>query len=294
MKKEIAIDALKNAGFDVTKLFAPGTSFQTTDHGTIIFEEDEVSKGIEDAGAINSPRLFRRWVMAQMFRALKYEAWNGQGKGYDAYYRLCFPYDYQWKTTLNEIRAINKIKDVEEYNKRTRFFTKDVIISMAKDYERKLGDYIRSKGRVDNDMDVRVNGILITKNQINKIHEIIERLQYSNYRDLEINVRLLMKVMIPLPKETPKAAAWKSAFKGEGAYYTLQNLVMFHGLRVRYEDSAEQSMDYVEELTNMYARSGEWYKLFAFMKKLIEDNNYDFYKDMAHKYGRKYYGRYGY
>ena len=37
-----------------------------------------------------------------------------------------------------------------------------------------------------------------------------------------------MKNMIRLPYDTKKSKVWIDAYKGEGAYYTMKNLVLFH------------------------------------------------------------------
>ena len=41
-----------------------------------------------------------------------------------------------------------------------------------------------------------------------------------------------------LPKDTPKCAAWKDAYKGAGSYYTLLNLVRFHGCGIYADEYA--------------------------------------------------------
>ena len=41
-----------------------------------------------------------------------------------------------------------------------------------------------------------------------------------------------MRNMVKLPYQTKKSAAWIDAYKGEGAFYTLKNLVMFHNCKI--------------------------------------------------------------
>ena len=94
--------------------------------------------------------------------------------------------------------------------------------------------------------------------------------------------------MVKLPYETSKCKSWKDAFKGAGAYYTLQNLIRFHGVRV-IVGGQKSSLSYSETLLEVKRREydGEWWRLFAFMKKLIDDNKFDFNKRMKEIYGRK-------
>ena len=113
------------------------------------------------------------------------------------------------------------------------------------------------------------------------------RLKYAtNYKEVYSVVRSFMYNMIPLPYNTPKSKAWIDAYKGEGAFYTLKNLVMFHdcGIKVdkfdvRYGMSA---VTFLNEKLNEY--KGEGWRMFALMKKVIADNNFDFYKRMNEIY----------
>lgn len=96
--------------------------------------------------------------------------------------------------------------------------------------------------------------------------------------------------MYKLPDKTPKCTEWKDAFKGEGSYYTLMNLIKFHGCRVVNRKTMEKmnmmkSINTVNILTVSY--KGEYYRLFAFMKQVIEDNNFNFNKRMQELYPEK-------
>ena len=95
--------------------------------------------------------------------------------------------------------------------------------------------------------------------------------------------------MYRLPNETPKCREWKDAFKGEGSYYTLMNLIKFHGCRVPGVKgnmmSLNDSLADVESAVEQYR--GLYYKLFAYMKRVIEANNFDFNKRMKELYPKK-------
>ena len=41
------------------------------------------------------------------------------------------------------------------------------------------------------------------------------------------------RIKIKLPYETAKSKVWVDAYKGNGAYYTLKNLVMFHDCAIK-------------------------------------------------------------
>ena len=95
--------------------------------------------------------------------------------------------------------------------------------------------------------------------------------------------------MYRLPNETPKCKEWKDAFKGEGSYYTLMNLIKFHGCRIPGVKgnmmSLNDSLADVESAVDCYR--GVYYRLFAYMKRVIESNNFDFNKRMKELYPKK-------
>ena len=95
--------------------------------------------------------------------------------------------------------------------------------------------------------------------------------------------------MIKLPYETPKSKVWIDAYKGEGAYYTLKNLIMFHDCKI-YENKmasmfVEGSMCVLNDKLEEY--KGEGWRMFALMKKVIEDNNFNFNDRMKEIYSEK-------
>jgi hypothetical protein len=103
-----------------------------------------------------------------------------------------------------------------------------------------------------------------------------------------------MKDMIKLPHNTPKSKVWIDAYKGEGAYYTLKNLVMFHDciiftgpnntITYRRFDGAD-AVRYLNRKLDEY--NGEGWRMFALMKKVIADNNFNFNDRMKEIYSDK-------
>ena len=95
-----------------------------------------------------------------------------------------------------------------------------------------------------------------------------------------------MKDMIKLPWDTKKSADWIDAYKGNGSYYTAKNLIMFHDCKFNGTCPRNFSMDVLKSKLNEY--QGEGWRMFAFMNKLIEDNNFSFAKAMKEQYGDDY------
>ena len=95
-----------------------------------------------------------------------------------------------------------------------------------------------------------------------------------------------MKKMIKLPYDTPKSKAWIDAYKGSGAFYTMKNLFMFHNCFVEDGNGVKlygsSAVEFVCGKLDEY--QGEYYRMFALMKKVIADNNFDFKARMAEIY----------
>ncbi|KAB4677032.1 ubiquitin carboxyl-hydrolase, partial [Bacteroides thetaiotaomicron] len=149
-KAKERIEALKKAGVDVSELFAmqsaDGLEFIASKRDgviSILEEDDPIFQAIIIQGTIPNRQLFRRWVMAQMFRII-YITTNTHGAykpiGVSEVIRN-MGYEYQWKMLNNELYAQHKMMqngDVDNFRDRNRWFNKRVVLDMAKDYIEKL------------------------------------------------------------------------------------------------------------------------------------------------------------
>lgn len=139
--------------------------------------------------------------------------------------------------------------------------------------------YKRIKGR-----DVFVEDL--QKKVYSPFEREIDRLQYaSNYNETYRIVKSFMNQMICLPYDAPKSKAWIDAYKGEGAFYTLKNLVMFHGCGIMVDEKMVYGAAAVSVLNNRLREyKGEGWRMFALMKKVIDDNNFSFADRMREIY----------
>lgn len=116
----------------------------------------------------------------------------------------------------------------------------------------------------------------------------IWRIKYaSNYNEIYKIVKTFMNKMVSIPYNTPKSKAWIDAYKGEGAFYTLKNLVMFHGCGIKIDGHmvyGAAAMSVLQKRLNEY--KGEGWRMFALMKKVITDNGFDFKARMAEIYNK--------
>ena len=99
----------------------------------------------------------------------------------------------------------------------------------------------------------------------------------KNYTEMYKVLNAFMRDMIKLPFDTPKSKEWIDAYKGEGAFYTLKNLVMFHncGIKVDKFDVrlGANAMKFLNTKLDEYYKEG--WRMFALMKKVISDNGID-------------------
>ena len=97
----------------------------------------------------------------------------------------------------------------------------------------------------------------------------------QDYYHLYQKVEQFMK-NCPLVKTFAKSSEWKNAFKGSGAYYTMDNLIKFHNCNFHLDDGSilntNESLAYLETKTEEY--KDEYYRLYALMRKFISDNNF--------------------
>lgn len=324
--KENRVAALKAAGMNTGKYFSislpeglqPGAKINITidENGVPVFDGDGNNIKTNSAltpdekvllnqvcadGYVKNSKLHRRWVMAQMFRMLNYESYDGKRFGYDAYLNDNYGYMYQFDMILEEIRVLGKLqeRDTKEFNKRKRFFNDQVVADLIRDYKNKLCKYIE-KLPIKKCKGVPYKKIcgknIFIDDIIHKIYTPFNNVSYNvisiithdtDYTKLYLVLKRFVKLakQYKLPFETPKCKEWKNAYKGAGSYYTLMNMVKFHNCRAN-EMYGLDGVYFIEMLTDQYGEAGEYYKLFAFLKKTIEDNHFDFGLRMKEIYGK--------
>lgn len=298
--KNERMNRLNNAGVDTSKYFTIDLEnggkvhIIIDEHGNPVKVEDPIAREIITDGYVRNTKLHRRFVMAQMFHALNYKSYDGRSEGYNEYIKR-FGIQYEFDMMLEEIRVLGKLetRDTATFLERSHFFTKDVIAQTMTDYVDELKKYVSALPN-KNCKGVpykRIKGMNVFVADLQKkvyspLEREINRLKYaSNYNEMYRIVRSFMSDMIHLPYDTPKSKAWIDAYKGEGAFYTLKNLVMFHGCGIITDGKAVFGAAAVSVLNKRLREyKGEGWRMFALMKKVIADNNFDFYARMNEIY----------
>lgn len=305
VKAQERIDALQNAGVDVSHLFAMhgdnGDDYVVSKKNgdiMILGDDDPLFHYLLEQGTVPNRRLFRRWIMAQMFRMLTYKSYRQPGEVGVTPAIRDLGYEYQWNMLMDELRAQMKMadRDPENFTRRNRWFNKGVAAEMAKDYIEKLKRYVCAlpdrhckripyKRIVGHDIFVQD---LHAKLYV-PLTLAMSRIRMANnavqlYWAVEKFNKLRIKMRQHIHPNIPQSKAWVDAYKGAGAYFTMQNLIRFHDC-VAYDDNGKrldkfQSLAFIEAKAEAY-KDGEGWRLLAAMKKLLDDNNINVKKKMA-------------
>lgn len=294
MKAEEKIEALRKAGVNVNNLFSmKGATGQETiarlvdGNLEIVQDNDPIFAAIFNGGTVPNSKLFRRWIMAQVFHML------ATGNFVRALQRK--GYSYQWRMILDELEAQAKMwsrGDSENFAQRNRYFNKERVFMIAQDYIDQLKDHIGSLRRR---LCKRIPYITLKGKNIFCVDissKVISPLQIAAYRisDASTPAEILKETIkfYQLVRSTwieytiPMSQVFKDCYKGAGAYFTMRNMILFHNSRFRVNNrftTQKQSLEMLESKAEEYNKEG--WRLFGLMKKLIKDNGIDIEKKIA-------------
>lgn len=278
------LDALKAAGIDTSNLFAVGEQMVVRMKDgvpTQVMDDDPIYQSLFNGPTVPDHKLFRRWILAQTFRMLRHDYTKElQWKGYE----------YQWRMLEDELRvqAILAKKDPENFEKRNRFFNKEVFVAMYRQYFSDLESYISSLktkkckgvpyktiyGRNVFVADIETKVLNPVRTACDKIHAM------NTPNGLYLAVKALNKVRVPMHNGTPQIKAWVDAYKAAGAFYSMENLIRFHGMRVHYLGAVldeKGSLAYLDKVS----KKEEGYWLLGMLKSELELNNISIDKKIA-------------
>ena len=288
------LEILKAAGIDTSNLFAMSDEMvvRVVDGvPTQVLDDDPIYAMIKKGGHIPDRRLFRRWVMAQMFRMLRQMD----------EYKMTFTdivrnhgYEYMWKMVVEELRVqarLFKTGDTENLNERKRFFNAEVVLVMMDEYAKRFDEYVDSlkvkhcKGKEYK----TIHGTHVFVDDIPakltyKTNSLRDRLKNEMYNiepdELHLLVSKFNKARTTMKWNTEIPKAFIDAYKGAGAFYTMKNLILFHGCQFRERGrfvGKERSMKLLEE----YSITLNGWELLGVMKELIKENGISIEKKIA-------------
>lgn len=203
-------------------------------------------------------------------------------------------YEYQWKMLMDELHAQMKMegRDTVNFIDRNRWFNADTVADMANDY------IVQLKKRVDALKERKCKGIpykricnrniFVSDLQVklyNPLHMAVTRIKrVKNAVQLYNAAKEFNNMRIRMLHDTPQNQAWVDAYKGTGAFFTMQNLIRFHNC-IAIDDNGKrldkyQSLAFISAKAEEY-KDGEGWRLLAVLKKMLSDNDINIKKKMA-------------
>lgn len=284
--------ALKAAGVDTTKYFSinlptGGSQWMKMQDGVpvAVAADDPVISQILSQGTVPNPKLFRRWVMSQVFHGLTLDGGFIQ-------WMHNHGYKYQWKMIIDEFEVQAKLygKDMENFKARNRWFDTDLAVAMADDLCNKIRAEAKAAkvhkchgvpyvtiGYEDyfvDDIEKKLIGQLTPYVRLIACAGDPKKL-YERVRDFWSAACRLTKFP---SKVYTQSLRWVDAYKGMGAYATMQNLLRFHGCT--FPKSSEfyrhnmSDLDMLELAAKTYEHGGGW-RLFGLLKLMLKENAVD-------------------
>ena len=299
-KAQMRIEALKSAGVDVSNYFTLGDEkVVKIENGAAVPVDmdddtiDAVGKKIVEGGYINNWKLFRRWVMSQMFHMLR-QMETGRYTFNEILQRK--GYEYQWRVIEREMYAQMKMikhGDAENAGERNFWFNGMLLCEIAEDYIKKLRYYIENnliyKNKYDGKKSYKhtckgmpyvrlMNKDIFVADLEKKVYAPLKELAVEmyakdTYEDVYKAVKKFNKIRKHLAWDTKQSDLFISAYKGSGSYYTMRNLIMFHGARFKNGGrklSEEKSLEKLDKLALEYSNEG--WRMLGVLKQLIKDN----------------------
>ncbi len=253
-------------------------------------DDEPLSERVRKQGPVKNHRLFRRWIMSQMFHTLlTMKNWN---EGFASLVRNR-GLRYMWKVIKNELhdmRAIQRHGDQGEFKRRNRWWSTDAVAQIASMFAYDLGEQIRKnlkvrkcKGREY--VTIPGFGMVFCDEYVKKVTEPLhERIEAFR----KCNCQKTADALCDFAAQFKDSTAWKlgmptefiDRFKGAGAYFTLRNMLMFHGCRIPYDVAQKfgkraynTDLDVLDSVAEEYKDSG--WQLLGLLKDTIKLNGID-------------------
>ncbi len=285
-KAQERIEALRKAGIDTSNLFAMGEEMVVRVENGVpsqVADDDPIFAKIGESGFIGNYKLYRRWVMAQMFRMLR--DMERYRYNMNKYIQRFHGYEYQWSMVEKELLdqwKMSKHGDFESFRERNRWFNQDVVVKMCEDYMKKLREYVdRLTTRSCKGQPYKT---------IRGTHYFTKDLQGRIYCPLRLSIKDVENANTPqalyeavkrfnhlrvvLHWDVKLSDAFINAYKGAGGFFTMKNLVMFHDCRF-YVNGKRTTVNWSLDKLNLFAQSYQFegWRMIGVMKDLMEANN---------------------
>jgi hypothetical protein len=162
---------------------------------------------------------------------------------------------------------------------------------MIADYQYQLHLYVKHECKVKRCKDVpykRICGENVFVEDIQK--KVFEPIIELKEMAMKVSPALLYKVVRDFNKirkmrtwKPKQCAAWLDAYKGAGAFFTMQNLIRYHKCRFTdcFGNVMSKDSSYCELRSKAKEYKGEGWRMIGLLRQFLEDNDIDIEKKMA-------------
>ncbi len=250
---------------------------------------DPIFASIIKNGVVPERSLFRRWVLSQTFHMLAV----GRDKYLDD--KNC---DYQFKMLDDELRTQVKLEknDGENFAMRNRWFNKTTVANILTEHLSNVLVYAlslkRKKTRAMSEATFVLAGKTITESEmmtkvVDPIKKAIAAVRSSTDAKTLYDAFLIFfrgRSVFTHRHSIALSATWKDAYLASGAYFSMRNLILFHGCAFRGV-TLSNSLGKLDSDAN----KKDTYVMIADLDDLLRVNNIDIKEKMTEWYLKKTY-----
>ena len=199
---------------------------------------------------------------------------------------------YMWKVVKNELhdmRAIQRHGDTEEFLRRNRWWSTDAVADIARtfasDLEKQIGKLKVRKCKGREYVTIPGFGMVFCDELDEKVTEPLRRRIEAFCK---CNCQKTADALCDFASQFKDSPSWKlgmptsfiDRFKGAGAYFTLRNMLMFHGCRLPYDVAQKfgkkafnTDLEVLDSVAEEYKDEG--WQMLGFLKDVIKHNGID-------------------
>ena len=246
---------------------------------------------VSEQGYVKNNRLFRRWIMSQVFHNLA--LCEGRGMSYTEAIRNR-GLRYMWHTVYNEVRKMHVINgdgDIAEASRRSMWWNGGTLQGIFSEFIQAVKDGIlelkvrRCKKRPYKDIPGMGWVFLddIEEQVIHPLESLLDECKNNGYHPASVLkfCRFANKFKEHRSWGVKMPNAFINAYKGAGAYYTMRNMIMFHGCRIDKSKSVEENLSALDAKANECVVNGTEWKMHGLLKALLKSNGIDITKKIS-------------
>lgn len=270
---------------DILMVKENGVNRKIADFGIVeaIEAAADIENAIRESGNIEVAQLYRRWVMAQLFRLMTDSNGEYSSRTFDDSIRRR-GMKYAIKMLLEESRVMMLLesRDPAVFRERKLFFSPAFYRRFGNLLRDTFNDIISRSGSHHYVPDYGCMNDIRYERFLHRIGTAIDGLisvdsTYESIHSAMAVINSYYKVF----KRTPVYDAFIKTYKDSGAYYTMKNMILFHGCTFANLDR-DESIDHIKSQAAFVNRN-----LFNDLLNLVSVNDFNFKSRMQEIYSRR-------